>query len=82
MARLRVAKLLVPAIAALPPAAMPLGTPPKIRRLRPKLRTSAWAVVIPSLSPLWKEDKLSSIWDPAQDLIVSWRLVQSDQLEK
>ena len=36
MARLRVANLLVPTIAALPPAAMPLGTPPKIRRLRPK----------------------------------------------
>jgi hypothetical protein len=81
MARLRVGNL-VPTIAALPPAAMPLATPPKIRRLRPKLRTSAWAVVIPSLSPLWKEDKLSSIWDPAQDSIVSWRLAQSDQLEE
>ena len=82
MARLRAENLLVPTIVALPPAVMPLVTLPKIRRLRAKLRTSAWAVVIPSTSPLWKEDKLSSIWDPAQDLIVSSPLVQSDQLEK
>ena len=82
MARLRAGNLLVPTSVALPPAAMSLVILPEIPRLRPKPRTSAWAAVIRSPSPPWKEDKLFSIWDPAQDLTVSWPLARSDQPEK